>query len=87
MRRLLVAGLRVTASVIAWAGALSLGADRAAAQATQEGSVFLPVGTMAPDFQVQGATRYGLIAQPIRLSQFLGKTVVLAFYFRVRGGG
>jgi peroxiredoxin len=59
-----------------------------AAQAPpQEGSVFLPVGTMAPDFQVQGATRYGLIAQPIRLSQFRGKTAVLAFYFRVRGGG
>ena len=80
MRRWLVAGL--------WAGALALGAaDPAAAQAAPEGSVFLPVGTMAPDFQVQGATRYGLLAQPIRLSQFHGKTVVLAFYFRVRGGG
>jgi hypothetical protein len=80
MRRLLVAGL--------WAGVLALGAvDRGAAQAAPEGSVFLPVGTMAPEVQVQGATRYGLIAQPIRVSQFLGKTVVLAFYFRVRGGG
>ena len=82
MRRLLVASV--------WAGALVLLASgRAAAQAApaQEGSVFLAVGTMAPDFQVQGATRYGLIAQPIRLSQFRGKTVVLAFYFRVRGGG
>ena len=81
MRRLLVAGLWV------WAGALALAAAPVGAQATQEGSVFLPVGTMAPDFAVQGATRYGLITQPIRLSQFRGKTVVLAFYFRVRGGG
>ena len=81
MRRLLWAGL--------WAGALALcAADPAAAQQpAQEGSVFLSVGTMAPDFEVQGATRYGLIAQPIRLSQFRGNTVVLAFYFRVRGGG
>lgn len=55
--------------------------------AAQEGSVFLPVGATAPDFEVQGATRYGVISQPIRLSQFHGKTVVLAFYFRVRGGG
>jgi hypothetical protein len=86
MRRMLVSA-RVIAYITAWAGALALGADRAAAQATPEGSVFLPVGAMAPDFQVQGATRYGLIAQPIRLSQFRGKTVVLAFYFRVRGGG
>ena len=80
MRRLLTAAL--------WAGALALvAAEPAAAQAAQEGSVFLSVGTMAPDFEVQGATRYGLIAQPIRLSQFRGNTVVLAFYFRVRGGG
>ena len=80
MRRLLLAGM--------WAGALALvAAEPATAQAAQEGSVFLSVGTMAPDFEVQGATRYGLIAQPIRLSQFRGNTVVLAFYFRVRGGG
>jgi hypothetical protein len=58
-----------------------------AVAAPDSGSVFLPVGTMAPDFQVQGATRFGLLAEPIRLSQFHGKTVVLAFYFRVRGGG
>ena len=62
-------------------------AERAAAQAAPEGSVFLPVGSVAPDFEVQGATRYGLISQPVRLSRFRGKTVVLAFYFRVRGGG
>jgi peroxiredoxin Q/BCP len=67
------------------AGALALGAPRGGA--AQEGSAFLAVGATAPDFAVQGATRYGLIAEPIRLSQFRGETVVLAFYFRVRGGG
>ena len=53
----------------------------------QEGSVFLPVGTMAPDFEVQGATRYGVLAEPVRLSDLRGETVVLAFFFRVRGRG
>jgi hypothetical protein len=84
MRHGLVTGSLLTA----FAGALVIGtAGRAAAQTTQEGSVLLPVGAMAPDFEVRGATRYGLIDQPIRLSQFRGNTVVLAFYFRVRGGG
>jgi peroxiredoxin Q/BCP len=78
LRRMLVAVL--------WAGALGAAAPLAA-QTAPEGSSFLAVGTMAPDFEVQGATRYGLITQPIRLSQFRGNTVVLAFYFRVRGGG
>jgi peroxiredoxin Q/BCP len=42
---------------------------------------------MAPDFQVTGATRYGVIAEPLRLSDFRGETVVLAFFFRARTGG
>ena len=78
MRRRLVAGL--------WAAALTLSAPhRGAAQVTPP--TFLPVGTMAPDFALPGATRYGLLSQPVRLSDFRGNTVVLAFYFRVRGGG
>jgi peroxiredoxin Q/BCP len=54
---------------------------------TQEASVFLPVGTMAPDFEITAATRYGVLARPLRLSDLRGETVVLAFFFRVRGGG
>jgi hypothetical protein len=47
----------------------------------------LEVGAVAPDFTLPGATRYGLLAEPIRLSDFKGKTVVLAFFFRARSRG
>ncbi len=53
----------------------------------QEPPSFLPPGTEAPDIQVVGATRYGVLAEPVRLSQFRGKTVVLAFFFRARTPG
>ena len=45
------------------------------------------VGTVAPDFQLPGATRYGLLRDPVRLSDFRGKTVVLAFFYRARTKG
>jgi hypothetical protein len=47
----------------------------------------LTVGTQAPDFALPGATRYGLTAQPVRLSDFKGKTVVLAFFYQARTKG
>jgi len=47
----------------------------------------LEVGTMAPDFALPGATRYGVLQDSIRLSDFRGKTVVLAFFFKVRTRG
>ena len=45
------------------------------------------VGAMAPDFTLPGATRYGLLAKPASLSDYKGKTVVLAFFFRARTRG
>ena len=47
----------------------------------------LEVGVEAPDFELTGATRYGILADPVRLSDFRGKTVVLAFFYRVRTPG
>jgi peroxiredoxin Q/BCP len=47
----------------------------------------LGVGTVAPDFTLPGATRYGVLAAPVRLSDFKGRTVVLAFFFRARTRG
>lgn len=47
----------------------------------------LEVGVVAPDFALPGATRYGVLAEPVRLSDFQGKTVVLAFFFRARTRG
>ena len=36
----------------------------------------LAVGAMAPDFSIPGATRFGVLRDPVRLSDFRGKTVV-----------
>ena len=47
----------------------------------------LAVGTQAPDFALPGATRYGTIAGPVHLSDFKGKTVVLAFFYEARTKG
>lgn len=42
---------------------------------------------MAPDFTIAGATRYGLLRDSVRLSDFRGQTVVLAFFIRARTKG
>ena len=47
----------------------------------------LAIGTVAPDFTMRGATRYGVLANPVRLSDFKGKTVVLAFFYKARTSG
>ena len=47
----------------------------------------LQVGAVAPDFSLPGATRYGVLAKPVRLSDYKGKTVVLAFFFKARTSG
>ena len=50
-------------------------------------SVGPAVGEMAPDFTISGATRYGVLRDPIRLSDFRGQTVVLAFFPKARTKG
>lgn len=47
----------------------------------------LDVGAVAPDFTLPGGTRYGALRDPIHLSDFHGKTVILAFFFRSRTRG
>ena len=47
----------------------------------------LAIGSMAPDFELPGSTRYGPLANPIHLSDFKGKTVVLAFFPKARTRG
>jgi peroxiredoxin len=42
---------------------------------------------VAPDFVLPGATRHGVLRDSVRLSDYAGKTVVLAFFFRVRTRG
>lgn len=45
------------------------------------------VGVMAPDFTLPGATRFGLLKDPVKLSDFRGQTVVLAFFPKARTKG
>lgn len=45
------------------------------------------VGDMAPDFALPGATRYGLLKNPVKLSDYRGSTVVLAFFYEARTKG
>ena len=47
----------------------------------------LEVGAKAPEFSMKGATRYGVLAKPVHLSDFKGKTVVLAFFYKARTKG
>lgn len=47
----------------------------------------LEVGAEAPDFALPGATREGVLDEPVRLSDYEGKTVVLAFFYRARTKG
>lgn len=73
-------------NVLVLAGLLALTAAPVAAQdapAVQP----LEVGALAPDFALPGATRFGVLANPVRLSDYKGKVVVLAFFFRARTRG
>lgn len=66
-----------------------LSAAAAAPAAAQEPPAAQPleVGAVAPDFALPGATRFGVLANPVRLSDYKGKVVVLAFFFRARTRG
>jgi cytochrome oxidase Cu insertion factor (SCO1/SenC/PrrC family) len=45
------------------------------------------VNDVAPDFTLTGADRYGLLKTPVRLSDYRGRTVVLAFFYQARTKG
>jgi hypothetical protein len=57
------------------------------APAVGQETELVAVGETAPDFALAGATRYGLLRDPVRLSDLRGNTVVLAFFFRTRTRG
>lgn len=72
-------------ALLASAGAIGASAGSLAAQL--DSSAAVQVGQRAPDFQASGATRYGLLRDPVSLSDFSGKTVVLAFFYKARTKG
>jgi hypothetical protein len=77
-KRSLVMGLGIVA-------AASIGAQAQNAAAAPDSTP--AVGTIAPDFTIAGATRYGLLRDSVHLSDFRGQTVVLAFFFQARTKG
>ncbi|MEX0907737.1 MAG: hypothetical protein WD054_05355 [Gemmatimonadota bacterium] len=72
---------------IALAAALTAGLAAPAAAQDALTSSPLEVGAVAPDFAITGATRYGVLREQVRLSDYAGQTVVLAFFFRARTRG
>ena len=65
----------------------TLAAPGARAQQTAAPAAELAVGAEAPDFTLPGGTRYGVLKTPVHLSDFKGKTVVLAFFYKARTKG
>jgi len=65
------------------------GASASAQQSTSAPATYPApeVGAPAPDFALSGGTRYGMLKEPVRISDFRGKTVVLAFFYRARSKG
>jgi peroxiredoxin Q/BCP len=64
-----------------------LGVRTAHAQQPAPPAPVITVGSVAPDFELRGATRYGLLATPVRLSDYRGQTVVIAFFYKARTKG
>jgi len=74
--------------IVATAASLALlTAAMAAAPARAQTGTPLEVGARAPDFGLVGATRFGVLRDQVHLSDFRGKTVVLAFFYRARTAG
>jgi thioredoxin-dependent peroxiredoxin len=81
MRRSMSLAALATMLCVAGSASLAQQPSPTAAQPSPE------VGATAPDFSLPGATRYGTLKEPVRLSDFRGKTVVLAFFYRARTKG
>jgi hypothetical protein len=76
--------MRRISVVIGTIGVIAAGGPAAAQQSA---AAALEVGQPAPDIVLAGATRYGVLADSVRLSDFRGKTVVVAFFYAARTKG
>src|SRR2546423_14853637 len=77
---------RARISALTMVSAASLVSGIASAQQNVSATAAAPngpaVNDVAPDFSLPGADRYGLLKTPVRLSDYRGPTVVLAFFFQ-----
>ncbi len=74
-------------AVLAGFASLALGTSLAAQPKFEPLGKVLPVGEMAPDFNLKGATKDGLLPKSVSLQDYRGKTVVLAFFYKARTKG
>jgi hypothetical protein len=82
---------RIASLTIAAASASLMGSQVASAQQIAASPASVPAGPavndVAPDFTLAGADKYGLLKTPVRLSDYRGRTVVLAFFYQARTKG
>ena len=82
---------RLATLTIATATTLATVGQVARAQQPPAAAAAVPAGPavndVAPDFTLAGADRYGLLKTPVRLSDYRGSTVVLAFFYQARTKG
>ena len=87
----MLARTRFATLTIAAGTSLALAGRFVGAQQPAGAAAAVPAGPVvndvAPDFTLQGADRYGLIKTPVRLSDYRGRTVVLAFFYQARTKG
>lgn len=84
-------GARITTLVLSAAGGVLIaGGAINAQQSASSAPAAAPgpaVNDVAPDFTLVGADKYGLLKTPVRLSDYRGRTVVLAFFYQARTKG
>lgn len=78
--------MRITAALLV-AGLAGIAAPCTLAAQEAAPAPPLEVGALAPDFALRGATRHGVLQDSVRLSDYRGEVVVLAFFFRARTKG
>ncbi len=79
--------MRPSTMALVFAVSLGLAVFVQPAAAQGDAPAIIAVGEMAPDITVTGATRYGVLQDPVRLSDLRGEVVVIAFFFRARTPG
>ncbi len=77
----------VTRAVLVGLAAAAIGSTVLAQDKPESLGKPLAVGEAAPDFTLKGATKDGLLPNPVALKDYRGKTVVLAFFFKARTKG
>ena len=87
---MLVRAQNTALTAVAVASLMMIGGVARAQQPAAPAPALAPgpaVKDVAPDFTLGGASRYGLLKTPVTLSDYRGRTVVLAFFYQARTKG